>query len=548
MGARAPKACASRLRNDARGVSSVEFVLILILVAVVGFGAWRALGATTQQKIRCATASLFGPSVACAEAAPQNDLPTAPRSGAPGSGQGPAGSGSRAQPHVYSGGQQSDPNNFHPAATPTPSPLAILKKSLVGLGKGVGKALVYPFQHPIKFLAGLAVGAAIGAGAAALATAGAGAAALATAGLVALGIGFGALAISHWWHEGKDAWDRGDYEGVAEAIGDATGNLELMVGMPKVVSAVKGLADFGPEFDAALKGAAKDFANTQRTPRVSPESPPPADLPPVLPSAAEVMAAANQRMAEQLGTFRKSMDAASQYAREHGGVSDAPPILKQLSGDPMIAKQAEQLFGKGVDAGRFEGLNGYTVISRHGGKSGQNAAELILQAAPELRTEKGPILLMTCYGAESGTAAALARLTGRPVVAATGQIQALRTGVPVITDFSKLPTRMSVPGARVNINPAGEWRTFLPPEGPPPIAHEWSFHPTGQWAPPRPLSVPSNWVYDYGIRMWKAPTNVPAPLVPPAHGFNGPVPPRGARPPAPPPPRPLGQEGFNISQ
>lgn len=43
-----------QLHRDRRGVSTVEYVIILVLIAVVSITAWQAFGATIMGKIKAA--------------------------------------------------------------------------------------------------------------------------------------------------------------------------------------------------------------------------------------------------------------------------------------------------------------------------------------------------------------------------------------------------------------------------------------------------------------------------------------------------------------
>ena len=49
----------SRLRKD-RGVSSVEYIIILCLIAVVGFAIWQKFGNTVKTKTRGAESVIGG--------------------------------------------------------------------------------------------------------------------------------------------------------------------------------------------------------------------------------------------------------------------------------------------------------------------------------------------------------------------------------------------------------------------------------------------------------------------------------------------------------
>ena len=48
------------LARDERGLSTVEYIIILVLIAVAGIGLWRAFGDTVSQKIGDATGEVGG--------------------------------------------------------------------------------------------------------------------------------------------------------------------------------------------------------------------------------------------------------------------------------------------------------------------------------------------------------------------------------------------------------------------------------------------------------------------------------------------------------
>lgn len=41
----------AQLYGDTRGLSTVEYAIILCLIAIVGFATWRTFGATVQEKV-----------------------------------------------------------------------------------------------------------------------------------------------------------------------------------------------------------------------------------------------------------------------------------------------------------------------------------------------------------------------------------------------------------------------------------------------------------------------------------------------------------------
>lgn len=42
----------SRLGRDERGMTTVEYIIILSLIAVVGFGVWQKFGVTVRDKVQ----------------------------------------------------------------------------------------------------------------------------------------------------------------------------------------------------------------------------------------------------------------------------------------------------------------------------------------------------------------------------------------------------------------------------------------------------------------------------------------------------------------
>jgi Flp pilus assembly pilin Flp len=48
------------LARDERGLSTVEYIIILVLIAVAGIGLWRAFGDTVSGKIGDATGEVGG--------------------------------------------------------------------------------------------------------------------------------------------------------------------------------------------------------------------------------------------------------------------------------------------------------------------------------------------------------------------------------------------------------------------------------------------------------------------------------------------------------
>lgn len=46
--------------RDERGLSTVEYIIILILIAVAGIGLWRAFGDSVAEKIGTATSEVQG--------------------------------------------------------------------------------------------------------------------------------------------------------------------------------------------------------------------------------------------------------------------------------------------------------------------------------------------------------------------------------------------------------------------------------------------------------------------------------------------------------
>jgi len=50
----------TRWLRDERGLSTVEYIIILVLIAVAGIGLWRAFGDTVSEKIGNATSEVGG--------------------------------------------------------------------------------------------------------------------------------------------------------------------------------------------------------------------------------------------------------------------------------------------------------------------------------------------------------------------------------------------------------------------------------------------------------------------------------------------------------
>jgi len=49
-----------RLISDTHGLSTVEYVILLILIAVVSIAAWRTFGATVRDKINTGNSQVSG--------------------------------------------------------------------------------------------------------------------------------------------------------------------------------------------------------------------------------------------------------------------------------------------------------------------------------------------------------------------------------------------------------------------------------------------------------------------------------------------------------
>ncbi|QQR91290.1 MAG: Flp family type IVb pilin [Myxococcales bacterium] len=45
-----------RLIRDERGMTTVEYIIVLSLIAVVGFGVWKKFGTTVKSKVQAADA------------------------------------------------------------------------------------------------------------------------------------------------------------------------------------------------------------------------------------------------------------------------------------------------------------------------------------------------------------------------------------------------------------------------------------------------------------------------------------------------------------
>jgi Flp pilus assembly pilin Flp len=46
------------LRRDERGLSTVEYIIILVLIAVIGIVAWRAFGTAVKSKVENSTTQI----------------------------------------------------------------------------------------------------------------------------------------------------------------------------------------------------------------------------------------------------------------------------------------------------------------------------------------------------------------------------------------------------------------------------------------------------------------------------------------------------------
>lgn len=46
----------TRLFRDDRGMTTVEYIIVLSLIAVVGFGVWKKFGTTVKDKVQAADA------------------------------------------------------------------------------------------------------------------------------------------------------------------------------------------------------------------------------------------------------------------------------------------------------------------------------------------------------------------------------------------------------------------------------------------------------------------------------------------------------------
>lgn len=50
----------SNLVNDDEGLSTVEYIIILVLIAVIGIVAWQSFGASVKQQVEGATGQIDG--------------------------------------------------------------------------------------------------------------------------------------------------------------------------------------------------------------------------------------------------------------------------------------------------------------------------------------------------------------------------------------------------------------------------------------------------------------------------------------------------------
>lgn len=139
-----------RLGADARGISSTEYVIALILVAVLGIGAWRTLGVANQAKVRCAIQTLTGGGACAQPADPSAALPEAPR--AP-QAPGPDGDQRRPRAQVRANGESMDVDQFRPTTPPPPGNAAL--QAAGGAIVGAAGTVLFPVLHPIQTLQGL---------------------------------------------------------------------------------------------------------------------------------------------------------------------------------------------------------------------------------------------------------------------------------------------------------------------------------------------------------------------------------------------------------
>ena len=49
-----------QLLHDEQGLSTVEYIIILILIAVIGIAAWQSFGSTVSSKVSSATGDIGG--------------------------------------------------------------------------------------------------------------------------------------------------------------------------------------------------------------------------------------------------------------------------------------------------------------------------------------------------------------------------------------------------------------------------------------------------------------------------------------------------------
>jgi len=49
-----------RIHEDEEGLSTVEYIIILVLIAVIGIVAWQAFGETVQNKVNESTTAIDG--------------------------------------------------------------------------------------------------------------------------------------------------------------------------------------------------------------------------------------------------------------------------------------------------------------------------------------------------------------------------------------------------------------------------------------------------------------------------------------------------------
>lgn len=205
------------LGNDERGLTSVEYLVAALLIAVAGIVGWKAFGATSSTKVDAATRTLDGTGA----------------EGGPGSSE-----AATRGAHVYADGQRYEVDQFHPR---TEGPhLNPYLQAFGGYVYGVGRFAVNAGLGLVTLASALDPVTSHGA--------------RARQSLVD-GIRGAPGAVRDWWHTMGERADNMDYFGVGDSVGMAVGTAA------PVVKAGVGLAQAANRAGAVAAAEAEPFAN-----------------------------------------------------------------------------------------------------------------------------------------------------------------------------------------------------------------------------------------------------------------------------------------------